>query len=499
MTTPMETKPGLDMETRLFIGGEFVDSAEGGRIPVANPHDNSILARISEARAEDVDRAVEAARKAFPRWRRISAADRGRLLAKLADAIEADGEHLAQLESLDTGHPIRDTRGLDVPRTVVTFRYFAGLADKIDGRVVPVDPGFLNYVTREPVGVVGQIVPWNFPLMFTSWKLGPALAAGNAVVMKPAELTPLTTLRVAQLIAKLDIPPGVVNIVPGYGSTAGQHLAEHPGVDKIAFTGSTATGRKIVQASAGNLKRVQLELGGKGANIVFEDAWIDMAVNGSAFAIFHNQGQACIAGSRLLLHEKIADEFLDKFLKLTRSIRVGNPLDPATEMGPLTSPMHRERVLRYIEIAAEQGSAILAGGAVPRDPALQAGCYVEPTVVTAKPGDRVCQEEVFGPFVSITRFKDEAEVIAIANSTEYGLGGGLWTRDLQRAHRVAAAIRSGMVWVNTYKRVSPGSPFGGVGQSGYGRDLGIESMHEYTDAKSVMMNIDAQVPPYYKR
>jgi len=499
MSVQIDAKPGLDIETRLFIGGDFVDSVEGARIPVTNPHDNSILAEVSEARPADIDRAVEAARKAFPAWSRMGAAERGRLLAKLADAIEADSENLARLETLDTGHPIRDTRGLDAPRTVATFRYFAGLADKIDGRIAQVEPGFFNYITREPVGVVGQIVPWNFPLMFTSWKLGPALAAGNTVVMKPAELTPLTTLRVAQLIAKVGIPAGVVNIVPGYGNVAGQYLAEHPGVDKIAFTGSTLTGRKIVGASAGNLKRVQLELGGKGANIVFEDALLEAAVNGSAFGIFHNQGQACIAGSRLLLHEKIADQFLERFVALAKSIRIGNPLDQTTEMGPLTSTGHRERVLRYIDVAKEQGSTILTGGKVPADSTLQAGCYIEPTVVTANPGDRICQEEVFGPFVSITRFKDEAEVIGIANSTEYGLGGGLWTRDLQRGHRVANAIRSGMVWVNTYKRVSPTSPFGGVGMSGYGRDLGPESLHEYTYSKSVMMNIDAQVPPYYKR
>jgi acyl-CoA reductase-like NAD-dependent aldehyde dehydrogenase len=499
MSAQVDIKPGLEIETRLFIGGDFVDAVEGGRIPVTNPHDNSVIAEVAEARQADVDRAVDSARKAFFTWKRVSASERGRLLSKLADAIEADSENLAYLESLDTGHPLRDTRGLDVPRTVVTFRYFAGLADKIDGRVAPADPGFFNFVTREPVGVVGQIVPWNFPLMFTSWKLGPALAAGNTVVMKPAELTPLTTLRVAQLVAKVGIPNGVVNIVPGYGHIAGQYLAEHPGVDKIAFTGSTLTGRKIVQASSGNLKRVQLELGGKGANIVFDDAAIDAAVGGSAFAIFHNQGQACIAGSRLLLHEKIADEFLQKFLSLAKSIRLGNPLDPATEMGPLTSAGHRDRVLRYIDVAKEEGSTILTGGKSPADPELQAGCYIEPTVVTSKPDDRVCQEEVFGPFVSVTRFKDEEEVIRIANSTQYGLGGGLWTRDLQRGHRIANAIRSGMVWVNTYKRVSPASPFGGVGQSGYGRDLGPESIQEYTFAKSILMNIDAQVPPFYKR
>jgi len=499
MGAAVEAPPKLDIETRLFIGGEFVDSAEGGRIPVLNPHDNSLLAEVSEARQADVDRAVEAARRAFPAWKRTSAAERGRLLLKLADAIEADAEYLAKLETLDTGHPIRDTRGLDAPRTAATFRYYAGMADKIDGRVAPVEAGFLNYITREPVGVVGQIVPWNFPLMFTGWKLGPALAAGNTVVLKPPELTPLTTLRVAHLIAKVGMPPGVVNILPGYGHIAGQYLAEHPGVDKIAFTGSTVTGKKIVQASAGNLKRVQLELGGKGANIVFEDAHLDAAVNGSAFAIFHNQGQACIAGSRLLLQEKIADEFLDRFLALTKSIRVGNPFDPQTEMGPLTSPGHRERVLNYIKIAREQGSSVLTGGQAPSDAALQAGCYIEPTVVTAQSTDRVCQEEVFGPFVSIMRFKDEADVIQVANSTIYGLGGGLWTRDLQRAHRVAAAIQSGVVWINTYKRVNPSSPFGGVGQSGYGRDLGLESIQEYTYPKSVWVNVDANVPPFYKR
>jgi aldehyde dehydrogenase (NAD+) len=490
---------GLDIESRLFIGGEFTDALEGGRIPVYNPHDNSLLAEVSEASPADIDRAVAAARKAFPEWKRMAAADRGRLLLKLADAIEADAAYLAELESLDTGHPIRDTRSLDVPRTAVTFRYFGGMADKVQGSVVPVEAGFLNYVTREPLGVVGQIVPWNFPLMFTSWKMGPALAAGNTVVLKPAELTPLTSLRVGKLMADVGIPPGVVNIVPGYGHTTGQYLAEHSGVDKIAFTGSTAVGRKIVAASAGNLKRVQLELGGKGANIVFEDAFLPAAVGGSAFAIFHNQGQACIAGSRLLLHEKIADEFLERFLALTRSIRVGNPLDPQTEMGPLTSRGHRDRVLSYIEVATEQGSEILTGGRTPGDPALADGCYIEPTVVTAKPEDRVCREEVFGPFVSVTRFSDEAQVIAMANSTDYGLGGGLWTRDLQRGHRVAAAIRSGMVWVNTYKRVNPGSPFGGVGQSGYGRDMGFEAMHDYTEAKSVWVNVDANIPPWYKR
>ena len=309
------------MQTRLFINGEFVDALAGGRIAVLNPYDNSQICEISEARAEDVDAAVAAATKAQTRWGRADASQRGRLLLKLADAIEANAEELIQLESRDTGHPVRDARKLDVPRTAACFRYFGGMADKFEGFLPPVYPGFLNYVTREPVGVVGQIVPWNFPLMFTSWKMAPALAAGNSIVIKPAELTPLSTLRIAELMKEVGFPAGVVNVVPGYGHTAGARLAEHPDVKKIAFTGSTATGRRIVQASASNLKKVQLELGGKGPNIVFADASIPAAVGGSAWAIFHNQGQACIAGSRLILHEKIADEFL-------RALHRARQIDP---------------------------------------------------------------------------------------------------------------------------------------------------------------------------
>ncbi|MEY2400661.1 MAG: aldehyde dehydrogenase [Ilumatobacteraceae bacterium] len=487
------------MQNKLFIGGEFVDAVSGATIEVINPHDCSVITEIAEARSDDVDRAVAAALAAFPAWRSTGAAERGRLLLKLADAIEANAEELAQLESLDTGHPISDARKLDVPRTAACFRYFGGMADKLQGDVIPVDPGFLNYVQREPLGVVGQIVPWNFPLMFCSWKMGPALAAGNTVVLKPSELTPLSSLRLAELMVEVGFPAGVVNMVPGFGAAAGERLATHPDVAKIAFTGSTAVGRRIVEYSASNLKRVQLELGGKGANIVFDDAIIPAAVGGSAFAIFHNQGQACIAGSRLLLHEKIADEFLERFVTLARSIKLGNPLDPATEMGPLTSPMHRDRVLSYVKVAVDEGGEILTGGAPPDDPALTKGCYIQPTVVRAKPGDRVCREEVFGPFVTVSTFADDEEALAIANSTDYGLGGGLWTQNLSRAHRLAGAMRSGMVWVNSYKRVSPASPFGGTGLSGYGREMGFEAMREYTEAKSIWINVDAQIPPWYPR
>jgi acyl-CoA reductase-like NAD-dependent aldehyde dehydrogenase len=485
---------------QLFIGGRFVDAQSGETLPTLNPHDNTTIADVAMAGRADVDLAVAAAQRAFPAWSRLAAADRGRILLKLADLIEANAEDLARLESLDTGHPLKDSRALDVPRTAACFRYFGGMADKFQGDVVPVEAGFLNYLLREPVGVVGQVVPWNFPLMFTSWKMAPALAAGNCIVLKPAEITPLSTLRIAELMSEAGLPDGVVNIVPGLGSVAGQYIAEHEGIAKIAFTGSTATGRRIVQASAGNLKKVQLELGGKGANIVFDDANLVAAVNGSAWAIFHNQGQACIAGSRLMLHEKIADEFLDRFTALAGSIRLGNPLDATTEMGPLTSAQHRDRVLSYVGVAREQGGEVIAGGRAPSAPELAKGCYVEPTIVKVKsPRDRVAQEEVFGPFVTVLTFKDEAEALAIANGTDYGLGSGLWTRDLQRAHRVARELHAGMVWVNSYKRVNPGSPFGGVGKSGYGREMGFDAMREYTQVKSVWVNVDAQIPPWYPR
>jgi betaine-aldehyde dehydrogenase len=487
------------MQTQLFIGGRFVPAEDGATLPVLNPHDNSVIANVSMAGKADIDKAVKAAEKAFPRWARMAAMDRGRLLLKLADAIEANADELARLESMDTGHPLRDTRNLDVPRTAATFRYFGGMADKLEGTVIPVESGFLNYMLREPVGVVGQVVPWNFPLMFTSWKMAPALAAGNCIVMKPAELTPLATLRIAELMAEVGFPEGVVNIVPGLGHIAGQYLAEHEDIAKIAFTGSTATGRRIVQASAGNLKKVQLELGGKGANIVFGDANVAAAVNGSAFAIFHNQGQACIAGSRLVLHKSIADEFIERFARLAASIKIGDPLDPTTELGPLTSLQHRDKVLSYVDVALAEGGTIISGGKVPPRPELAKGCYVEPTIVSAKPTDRVSQEEVFGPFVSVTTFETDEEALAIANGTEYGLGGGLWTNDLTRAHQIARDMKSGMVWINCYKRVNPASPFGGVGKSGYGREMGFEVMREYTQAKSVWVNVDANLPPYYPR
>ena len=487
------------MQSKLFIGGEFVDAVDGATIDVMDPHDGSLLASVAEAKAADVDRAVEAATEAKHGWARMAAADRGRLLLKLADAIEADADNLAMIETRDTGHPIRDTRNLDVMRTAATFRYFGGMADKFQGSVVPVEPGFLDYVTPEPLGVVGQIVPWNFPVMFCSWKMGPALAAGNTVVLKPAEITPLSALRIAELMAEVGFPAGVVNIVPGYGATAGQRIVDHPGIAKVSFTGSTNVGKSVAAGAAATLKQVHLELGGKGANIVFEDAVLPAAVGGTAFGIFHNQGQACIAASRLIIHEKVVDEFLERFLALAGSIRLGDPKDPATEMGPLTSVMHRDRVLSYIEIATSEGGEVLLGGKAPSDPALANGCYIEPTVVRADHTSQVACQEVFGPFMTVHTFSTDEEALEIANSVDYGLGGGLWTQNLSRAHKVARELHAGMVWINSYKRVNPGSPFGGIGQSGYGREMGFEAMREYTESKAVWVNVDAQIPPFYPR
>ena len=487
------------MQTGLFIGGEFTPAADGATLATIDPHDQSVLAEVAEAKEADVDRAVAAATGAFPAWSRRAAMERGRLRLKLADAIEADAENLALLETRDTGHPLRDTLGLDVPRTAATFRYFGGMADKFQGSVVPVEPGFLDYVVPEPLGVVGQIVPWNFPVMFTSWKLGPALAAGNCVVMKPSEITPLSALRVAELAAEVGFPPGVINMVPGYGATAGQRIVDHPGIAKVSFTGSTNVGKMIARSAAETLKQVHLELGGKGANIVFEDADIPAAVNGTAFGIFHNQGQACIAASRLIVHESVRDEFMERLVALAASIRLGDPKERSTEMGPLTSSTHLERVKSYLELAGSEGGTVLAGGRAPAAPELSSGYYVEPTIVETRPAARAAQEEVFGPFMVVHTFKTDEEALEIANGVAYGLGGGLWTRDLSRAHQVARDLRAGMVWVNSYKRVNPGSPFGGIGVSGYGREMGFEAMREYTEPKATWINIDAQLPAYYPR
>jgi len=483
-----------DVEERgLFIRGEFVPSASRKTFPVFNPHNDEVFAKVAEAGEADVDAAVDAARDAFDGpWGSLAPKERGKLLFKLAGLIQEEGESLARIEAKNSGHPIRDVRRFDLVRTVDWFEYFGGMTTKVQGDVIPSSfSGVLNYTLREPLGVVGQIVPWNFPLMFVAWNVAPALAAGNTVVLKPAEYTPMSALEVARLSQRAGFPPGTINIVPGPGSVAGARLSRHPGVDKICFTGSVEVGQKILQAAATNLKKPLLELGGKGPNIIFEDADLDAAVQGSLFAAYHNQGQACIAGSRIYVHKTLWDRFVRKFLDRVRSLRIGNPLEETTQIGPLTSKDHQKRVLEYVDVAKAEGAEVLYGGKTPGTPETSRGYYVVPTLVKADdPKMRVCQEEVFGPFITITPFADEESAVAMANGVPYGLGAGFWTRDLGRAHRIASQLKAGMVWVNSYKLVDPASPFGGMKMSGMGREMGFETMREYTQVKSVWIGYD---------
>jgi phenylacetaldehyde dehydrogenase len=475
---------------KMLINGKWVEAASGKTFATYNPATGEILARVAEGDREDIDRAVKAARAAFEtgRWSQLTASERGRAIWKLADLLEENLEEFAELESLDNGKPLKIARVADVPLAVDLFRYFAGWATKIEGNTIPISvpyaPGakFLAYTLREPVGVVGQIIPWNFPLLMAAWKLGPALATGNTVVLKPAEQTPLTALRLGELIQEAGIPDGVVNIVPGYGETAGAALAAHAGVDKIAFTGSTEVGKLILHAAAGNLKKVSLELGGKSPNVVFADVDLDAAIAGAASAIFFNHGQCCCAGSRLYVENKIFDKVVEGVAEHAKKINVGSGQDPNTDMGPLVSAEQMNRVCGYLESGLSEGAKAVVGGGRHGDK----GYFVKPTVlVNTNEKMKVVREEIFGPVVTAIPFSDPAELVTQANDSVYGLAAGIWTRDISKAHRLASQLRAGTVWINCYNIFDAALPFGGYKQSGWGREMGHEVLEQYTEVKAV--------------
>lgn len=473
----------------LFINGEFVSAANGKTFNTYNPATGEVLAVVSEAEKEDIDRAVKAARKAFDEgpWGRMGTAKRSRLIYKLADLIEENKEELAQLESLDNGKPIRETSGADVPLTIEHFRYYAGWATKIVGQTIPVQGNFFNYTRHEAVGVVGQIIPWNFPLLMAAWKLGAALATGCTVVLKPAEQTPLSALYLAKLFQEAGFPEGVVNVVPGFGETAGGPIVDHPLVDKVAFTGSTEVGKLIMRNASNSLKRVTLELGGKSPNIILPDADMSRAIPGALSGIMFNQGQVCSAGSRLFIQKKSYDNVVADLASYAKSIKQGIGLDPDTEMGPLVSEEQHERVLGYINKGKEEGAKVLAGGVRKGDK----GYFVEPTIFADVNDDMtIAREEIFGPVVSAMPFEDLDEIIERANKTNYGLAAGLWTENVKKAHYVASKIKAGTVWVNCYNVFDAASPFGGFKQSGMGREMGSYALNNYTEVKSVWINLN---------
>src|SRR5271166_1881067 len=473
---------------KMFIDGKFVDAASGKTFPSYNPATGEVMAKVAEGDREDINRAVQAARKAFDsgKWTKMSGSERGRLMWKLGDLLEQHLEEFAQIESLDNGKPLAIARVADVPLAVDLFRYMAGWATKIEGNTIPFHPKFFAYTRREPVGVAGQIIPWNFPLLMAAWKLGPALASGCTVVLKPAEQTPLSALRLGELIMEAGFPDGVVNVVPGYGETAGAALAAHPDVDKVAFTGSTEVGKLIVHAAAGNLKKVSLELGGKSPNVVFKDADMDLAIGGAASAIFFNHGQCCCAGSRLYVERPVFDRVVEGVAAKAKKIRVGSGLEPDTAMGPLVSEEQLQRVCNYLEIGMAEGATALTGGKKLGNK----GYFVEPTVlVNTKENMRVVQEEIFGPVVAAIPFDNPEELMPRANSTVYGLAAGIWTKDISKAHRLASALRAGTVWINCYNIFDAALPFGGYKQSGWGREMGKDVLALYTQTKAVCARI----------
>ena len=472
---------------RLLIDGRHVAAAAGRSFETIDPATEQPIAAVAEADAADVDAAVASARRALAGpWGHMRAADRGRLLHRVANLIELHADELAALESRDAGKPISAVLRQDLPAAIDTLRYYAGWADKINGQVIPARPDALTYTVREPVGVVGAIVPWNFPLMIGMWKVAPALACGCTVVLKPAEITPLSALRVGDLALEAGLPPGVLNVVPGFGKSAGRALVDHPDVDKVTFTGSPAVGREVLAGAAGNLKRVTLELGGKSANVIFADADLDAAVKAASAGIFFNTGQVCSAGSRILVQAEIYDEVVDRLTARAKSIRVGSPAERSTAMGPIVSQAQMARVLDYIAIGVREGASLVTGGRRLDGP----GYFVGPTVFANVDHDmRISQEEIFGPVVSVVRFEDEDDAIAKANGTRYSLAAGVWSRDIGRVHRFATRVKAGTVWINTYGYTDIRLPWGGARDSGYGREHGDAAIENFTEPKAVWMNL----------
>jgi aldehyde dehydrogenase (NAD+) len=486
---PRTMKPPRVKDQPLLIGGKWLDSVSGKTFPTINPATGEVICQVAEGDKADVDLAVKAARKAFEEgpWRKMDASERGRLLNKLADAIEKNMEELAALETLDNGKPYRDSLAADLPLTIKCYRYYAGWADKIHGKTIPVEGNYFCYTRHEPLGVVGQIIPWNFPLLMQAWKFGPALAAGCTIVLKPAEQTPLSALRIGALAQDAGFPDGVINIIPGYGPTAGAAVSGHMDIDKVAFTGEYITGQIISEAAAkSNLKRVSLELGGKSPNVVFADADLDAAVEGAYFGLFFNQGQCCCAGSRLFVEEKVHDQFVDKMLKRARTRKVGDPFDMNTEQGPQVSQEQFDRVMGFIDSGKSEGAKMLCGG----NRVGNKGYFIEPTIFDGVTDNmRIAREEIFGPVMNILKFKDVDEVVRRGNQTFYGLAAAVWTKDIKKAHRLANELRAGTVWVNCYDVFDAAAPFGGFKMSGHGRELGEYALELYTEVKTVYVNL----------
>jgi aldehyde dehydrogenase (NAD+) len=491
MTTATKTprKVAPSHQTKILIDGKWHDSASGKTFETINPATEQVITEVAEGGAADIDLAVKAARKAFDSgpWRKTDARDRGRLMYKLADLIETHIDELAELETLDNGKPINESRQGDLPLVIDCLRYYAGWADKIHGQTIPVRGRYFCYTRREPVGVVGQIIPWNFPMLMVAWKWGPALAAGCTIVMKPAEQTPLTCLRMGELALDAGFPPGVINIVPGYGETAGDALVKHPGVDKIAFTGSTEVGRIIMQNAAGTFKRVTLELGGKSPNIVFADADLDSAVNGAMLGLFLNQGQCCCAGSRLLVEDTVYNSMVERLAAATERRKLGDPFDTSTEQGPQVDKVQFDKVLGYIESGKQQGARCVTGG----ERFGSKGYFIKPTIFAdVNDGMKIATEEIFGPVMQVLKFKDVDEVVERANTTDYGLAAAVWTRDIKKAHTIAGRLRAGTVWINCYDVFDAAAPFGGFKASGIGRELGEKSLDNYTELKTVTVALE---------